>query len=600
MKRWEITAKNTYRANLRKCLHLHLQYEKQKYAHKDLAPSRISRDEKDVQAVIDVLTNVFIHPFSDIPLASISTGIVVSEDIAARIIDAKCQGINEMNQFIDNRLGPESKLSFFDRIKRCKTPTFDSIKKVKTCKTKNKVVSIESSKDLFSKISIIAQSRRINLCDLFTYPLGAVPLALAEVDGSLKKTPKSALLHKIEGDIPPIPDIPDDCALIVDGMAVVRQIKTSNITYQGLSTKLLRHILSIGASAKRIDVVFDVYIDKSIKDVERNRRSSGQLTLQQIIPSSVIKQWNLLLSSNHNKTMLIEFLVDQWKQQSQLLASKVLFVTCGAEAFKICSTGCHHIRSLDSNHEEADTRLLLHAKHASQNHEKIVINSPDTDVFIIAMSKSLEIDAHLYFITGTKEKRRIIDIEAVADYAYNSINTTDCEKSVFLDALVGYHCFTGCDSISAFSGRGKIKPLILMGKHKTYVETFSTLGKLDSTDECINAIEKFVCHMYGKADDDASINSLRYNMCCQRNGKIAIDMLPPCFNVLIQHVRRANYQARIWHKSLERNALIGSPEDNGWTIKDDKLYILWMTCNAAPDEVNRNYYINVWFFLRGE
>ena len=139
-----------------------------------------------------------------------------------------------------------------------------------------------------------------------------------------------------------------------------------------------------------------------------------------------------------------------------------------------------------------------------------------------------------------------------------------------------------------------------MGKHKTYVETFSTLGKLDSTDECINAIEKFVCHMYGKADDDASINSLRYNMYCQRNGKIAIDMLPPCFNVLIQHVRRANYQARIWHKSLERNALIGSPEDNGWTIKDDKLDILWMTCNPAPDEVNRNYYINVVFFLRGE
>ena len=402
VKRWEITA--TYRENLRKCLHLHLQYEKQKYAHKDLTPSRISRDEKDVQAVIDVLTNVFIYPFSDIPFASISTGIVVSEDIAARIIDAKCQGINEMNQFIDNRLGPESKLSFFDQIKRCKTPTFDSIKKVKTCKTKNKVFSIESSKDLFSKISIIAQSRRINLCDLFIYPLGAVPLALVEVDGSLKKTPKSALLHKIEGDIPPIPDIPDDCALIVDGMAVVRQIKTSNITYHGLSTKLLRHILSVGASAKRIDVVFNVYIDKSIKDVERNRRSSGQLTLQQIIPSSVIKQWNLLLCSNHNKTMLIEFLVNQWKQQSQLLASKVLFVTCGSEAFRICSTGCHHIRSLDSNHEEANTRLLLHAKHASPNHEKIVINSPDTDVFIIAMSKSLEIDAHLYFITGTKEK----------------------------------------------------------------------------------------------------------------------------------------------------------------------------------------------------
>ena len=38
------------------------------------------RDENDIQAVVDVLTNVFIHPFSEITLASISTGIIVNEN----------------------------------------------------------------------------------------------------------------------------------------------------------------------------------------------------------------------------------------------------------------------------------------------------------------------------------------------------------------------------------------------------------------------------------------------------------------------------------------------------------------------------------------
>ena len=46
VKRWEITA--SYRANIRKCLHQHLCYNKQRYSHSDLNPSTIRRDENDV------------------------------------------------------------------------------------------------------------------------------------------------------------------------------------------------------------------------------------------------------------------------------------------------------------------------------------------------------------------------------------------------------------------------------------------------------------------------------------------------------------------------------------------------------------------------
>ena len=42
----------------------------------------------------------------------------------------------------------------------------------------------------------------------FAFPLGAVPLVFTEIDGTLKKTPKSALLHKLEADIPPVEDVP--------------------------------------------------------------------------------------------------------------------------------------------------------------------------------------------------------------------------------------------------------------------------------------------------------------------------------------------------------------------------------------------------------
>ena len=54
--RWEINSK--YRASLRTVFHQHLDY-KSNYQHKDLAPSRICKDENDVFA----LTNVFLETF---------------------------------------------------------------------------------------------------------------------------------------------------------------------------------------------------------------------------------------------------------------------------------------------------------------------------------------------------------------------------------------------------------------------------------------------------------------------------------------------------------------------------------------------------------
>ena len=49
-----------------------------------------------------------------------------------------------------------------------------------------------------------------------------------------------------------------------------------------------------------------------------------------------------------------------------------------------CKRKCHveDVCELISDHKEADTRLLLHAKHVSDtnHHSCIVIRSPDTDV----------------------------------------------------------------------------------------------------------------------------------------------------------------------------------------------------------------------------
>ena len=61
------------------------------------------------------------------------------------------------------------------------------------------------------------------------------------------------------------------------------------------------------------------------------------------------------------------------------------------------------VSQLSCSHEEVDTRMLLHAANAADHGAPaVVIKSPDSDVAVIAMSVSHQIDAQLIFRTGTQ------------------------------------------------------------------------------------------------------------------------------------------------------------------------------------------------------
>ena len=148
-------------------------------------------------------------------------------------------------------------------------------------------------------------------------------------------------------------------------MAAVHQFKVAGLTYKKFAGQLLRYFIALEKNASRIDAVFDVYHQNSFKGVERNRRSQGELAFNRILPNSEIKQWNLLLSSNTNKNKLIEFIVSEWKHLGHLLGQKVLYVTSGIDVFRITADETQLVQELQSNHQEADTRMLLHSLHAS-------------------------------------------------------------------------------------------------------------------------------------------------------------------------------------------------------------------------------------------
>ena len=76
--RWNLNA--PYKADVRRCLHEMLQVDKKTTIQSDLTAGRIKRDLEDVRAVTEILTETFIHPFTNNPLLCISNGAVTTNE----------------------------------------------------------------------------------------------------------------------------------------------------------------------------------------------------------------------------------------------------------------------------------------------------------------------------------------------------------------------------------------------------------------------------------------------------------------------------------------------------------------------------------------
>ena len=71
-------------------------------------------------------------------------------------------------------------------------------KKVKVKSGDDKSITVHADRDLFGRLLIVANVRQFSLQEVLSYELSPIPCALADQDGSLRKTTKSHLAGIIE------------------------------------------------------------------------------------------------------------------------------------------------------------------------------------------------------------------------------------------------------------------------------------------------------------------------------------------------------------------------------------------------------------------
>ena len=303
------------------------------------------------------------------------------------------------------------------------------------------------------------------------------------------------------------------------------------------------------------------------------------------------------MSNDENKTQLIKLLLAKWQtaKYASRLHDRLLYFVCSEECHRLTSDDGVSVQvspahDLFSSQEEADTRMILHCYHISRSSSPstvIVVRSPDTDVFLLLLRYSQDIDQVVLFDTGVGNKRRLLNVKDV-------ISEKGRDLCTVLPAL---HSFTGCDTTSSFVRQGKIGPLKTLENNPEYLPTFRDLGQAaDVTEDTFMRLEQFACCMYGK-ERYTDVNKLRYDLFTQKYQAkagnvltsydgIDLSLLPPCRASLRMHIKRANYQALVWNTAHDNFPDIPSPFGHGWT-KDEhgSLEYQWTEGDILPQEL---------------
>ena len=162
----------------------------------------------------------------------------------------------------------------------------------------------------------------------------------------------------------------------------------------------------------------------SLKTTTRERRlgDDNKISYHVTDATSVMKKF---LSHAKTKEKLCEYLAQ--KANARYADSAKVFVMAYRE---IILSNHSRFEHLSSDHEEADTKLILHAHNAALHGVKTIdIHSPDTDVFIFALWRLPLLAPNTSFVTETGDTRRSIPLNPIHDKLGGSI----------ANALPGFH-----------------------------------------------------------------------------------------------------------------------------------------------------------------
>ena len=544
--------------------------------HHDQSPAVQTAFQKDVKQAVRVLEewgSPFLEEGQD--LYVLDTKNVVDQKVINTVRNIEQFGRECYNSFVSERIEKQEK-NIMHVLSRNSLPLF-STSPPKITKAKTQMSSLKSDCSMFSKLYIALQTRDGDINTFFKHENGLTPPSLCD-DGMMFKGTKSDIVPLLESTCPPVntqttlnqsPPSPKVEALIIDGAVVVNLVAPDlQMTFEEYALKkILPHVTKLLEASKstRADVIWDVYIEHSLKALERLSRGAGQR--KKVMPKTKTpRNWHSFLRVNENKTELFTLL---GKELTKLDDQKLVISTAEQNVLSNKPEDCTDL--MPCTHEEADMRLYIHAADMSKKgFKKVMIRSVDSDIVVLAVSIYQEMEFEEMWVEyGVGKNKRFVSVHSIA----SSIGPFKCR------ALPLFHAITGCDTVSAFKHKGK---KTAWDTWKVYPDLTPALLSLmdepavldDSSSNCFAIIERFVILMYNRTSEAFDINIARKELFANCGGQI--DKIPPTKAALMQHLKRAVYQGSVcWGHAVNLNPVMPNPSTWGWVQRVGVWHPFW-------------------------
>ena len=164
-------------------------------SHSDLLMPGTTRDKADVQSIVKLLEDYWTNRFdpNESELVRISTCTLAPPYVTSDILAAHKIGMAAYGEFKRDRLEDEiPKAQFHDKITMKRLMTFSDNRK-KTSASNSNNVSLQAVRNQFAHMVLVAESRHLRISDVLPHLLVPLPWALANGDGTMRKTNKAAL-----------------------------------------------------------------------------------------------------------------------------------------------------------------------------------------------------------------------------------------------------------------------------------------------------------------------------------------------------------------------------------------------------------------------
>ena len=234
----------------------------------------------------------------------------MDSSVVNTVQNARKIGEEQFKTFMKERLVERNK-PITEPIKKNNFPTFNVLSKKVVSKDKAKVGVLKQDLALFSRLYISCQTRDGNLEEFFKFENQPWPPSLSET-GQLRGGQKADLIKCLPNSSNQCSIQPTIDAAILDGAIIVQMLKpgTAQTFEDYFNYVFAPYIARQLETVQRVDVVWDVYHEDSLKRCTRKKR--GYDRRRKVLASTRIpSDWKGFLRVDGNKDELFKLLAEK-------------------------------------------------------------------------------------------------------------------------------------------------------------------------------------------------------------------------------------------------------------------------------------------------